>query len=96
MHVKIVDHILMGRRKNSSKGPTKRVMMRTKRSIKLLIHESPSVTTELVNPTIDRVIANESPSVAIEVDNHTTNRVCADESPSVAIKVDNPTINRLC
>jgi hypothetical protein len=67
MHVKIVDHTLIGRRKNSSKRPTKRVMMRAKHNIKLHIDESPSITTELVNPTIDRVIANESPSVAIEV-----------------------------
>jgi hypothetical protein len=48
--------------------------MRAKRSIKLPIDESPYVTTKLVNPTIDTVIANESPFVVIEVDNHTTNR----------------------
>jgi len=95
MHAKIVDHILMGKRKNSSKGPTRRVMMKTKPNIKVHVDESPFAAIEVVNPTINKVIANESPSIAIEVDNPTTNRVCADESPSIATKVVNPTTNKV-
>jgi hypothetical protein len=30
MHAKIVDHILMGKRKNSLEGPIRKVMMRAK------------------------------------------------------------------
>jgi hypothetical protein len=85
----------MGRRKNSSERPTRKVMMKVEPIIRVLVDESPSVATKVVNPTTNRVIANESPSAATKVVNLTTNRVCADESPFVVIKVVNPTINRV-
>jgi hypothetical protein len=95
MHTKIADHTLMGRRKNSLKGPVRRVMMKAKPNIKVPVDESSAVATKVVNPTIDKVIVNESPSAAIKVDNPTTNKVGVDESPFAAIEVVNPTTERV-
>ncbi len=71
MHAKITYHTLMGKRKNSSKGPTKRMMMKVEPNIRVPIDESPSIAIEVVNPNIGKVLANESPSIATEVVNPT-------------------------
>ncbi len=70
-HVKIANHTLMGKRKNSLKGPAKKVMMRAEPNIRVLIDESPSVATEVVNPTINKVLTNESPFTTTKIINPT-------------------------
>ncbi len=151
MYAKIVDHTLMGRRKNILQGPP-RVMMKAKPNIKVLVDESPYVAIEVVNPTIHRVLLMNhhllplrliippqirfvlmnhhllplrllippqirfllmnhhvlplrlliSPQIRFLLMNHhllllvvnpTINKVLNDESPSITSKVVNPTIN---
>ncbi len=71
MHVKIADHTLMGKRKNSVKRLAKKVMMRGEPNIRVPIDESPYVATKVVNPTINRVFTNESPFTTTKVVNPT-------------------------
>jgi hypothetical protein len=67
MHVKITNHTLMGKRKSSLKGPTKKVMMRAKPSIMVPINKSPFAATKVVNPTTYKVLADELPFATTEV-----------------------------
>ncbi len=71
MHAKIIDHTLMGKRKNNPEGLAKKVMMKAEPNIKVAIAKSPFVATKVVNPTIDKVLTNESPSTTTEVVNPT-------------------------
>jgi hypothetical protein len=68
-------------------------MKRAKPSIRVLVDESPSIATEVVNPTIDRVIADESPSATTKIISLTKNKVLAYESPSITTEVVYPTID---
>jgi len=57
----------MGKRKNSLKGPTKKVMMKAEPSIRVPINESPFTATKVVNPTTYKVLADELPFSTTEV-----------------------------
>jgi hypothetical protein len=93
MHAKIANHTVMGKRKISLKGPTKRVMMRVEPNIRVPINESPSTTTMVVNPITNGFLLMNHHLLPLKLLSHYANRVHVDESPSVTTEVVHPTID---